>query len=190
MSRKKKKVVFLSAEEKRVACAELLDDYLNGYNALTQKLALPEHAIRLIMAPDEREALLNRIVREPSRESIVAMTSALLTTQQALWSNLLTPPEQLMCHEWHNEGRIAELTVHFHCFTPPDRAGWPEYYREFGEYLLKTNVNMRHLKTALESASLPIEVGYTLYQDEIIRTHIVMEPIALDERGLPMIRGS
>jgi hypothetical protein len=179
---------FATADERRHFLSAQLDDFLVGNNALCVKLGLQprrrgeaQRRVRLCLAPDDRQALLNRLVREPSRERIVSLTSALLTSGCEQWQQRLTPPEQQMQAEWEKSKAVAMLEIHFRAFLPPWREGWAAFYEEFSAHLLLGAGNQRNLQEAL-AKDLPLEFTYTVYRGEVIRQH-VLEPLPWDAEG-------
>ncbi len=182
---------FATEAQKRELCDEMLQDYLEGQNALHvklqshasvnnatqgQPLMVPFQELDLHIEPVDREALLNRVMREPTHQAIVRTTTALLCCSRQPWDRQLTELEQKMIVEAQ-----PRVLLHFRCFWPPSGDEWSEFYDEYGAYLLQGTENKAHLKLALEQ-QWPLEIGFATYGGEMVR-FVVLPPFAADQCG-------
>ncbi len=176
--------VFATEAQKRALCDDMLQDYLDGENALAVKLARlawpAEIQLQLHIEPADREALLARVMREPTRDAIVRSTTALLCSQRPPWDTEATKLEREMLKE-----ERPRVTLHFHCFAPPEGDAWAEFYDAYATYLLEGTDNKAHLLQAL-SERWPLEVGYSLYDGKMQR-FVVLPPYSPQQQGARIV---
>lgn len=176
-------VRFHTAEVKREICDTLIDEHILGEgNALVRKLSLGPSAVHVRFASEnDRLALLNRIVREPTKPAINDLLRLVLISGEGRFATALSPPEKRMRKAWKKKREHAQVVVHCVCFPAPvSGEAWGEFYEQWSLLLLNVQ-NRPYLQGALER-KLPLEVTYATYGEEVIRFSI-LKPIGANEPG-------
>lgn len=168
---------FASEAQKRELCSLSLQDYLDGDNVLSRKL---DRTLKLHITPQDQEALLNRIMREPTPQAIERTTSLLLRSGRPEWRDHLTETEQKI-----TEALQPRVQLHFRCFSPPSGDAWGKFYEQYGAYLLEGTDNKMHLKEALEK-QCPLEVGFATFDGAMLR-FIVLQPFPANQCGARLV---
>ena len=168
---------FASEAQKRQLCELCLQAYTDGENALSAKL---DRVIKLHLTRPDQEALLNRIMREPTPQAVERTMQLLLRSARPELQSKLTKTEEKI-----KEALQPRVQVQFRCFSPPSGEEWANFYEEYGAYLLEGVDNKAHLKQALEQ-NWPLEVGFTTYGKTMLR-FIVLQPLPPDQKGARLV---
>lgn len=182
-----KKRVATQEEKRLLFDTEVLRDYIeNGENTLALLLGKP---VLIDISSEDRQALLDRMMRTPYHKAILFMLNDIVTADGI--TTLSGDQEKLA------KKKQPRVKVSFTHFMPPSKidGGWqrakPEHerirkwsivYKQYEDYIIQSSRNAINMREAIQN-ELPIDmVVTTTLKNELLRL-VIFEPLPENQRG-------
>lgn len=182
-----KKRVATQEEKRHLFDTEVLTDYIEkGENALALLLRKP---VLIEISPEDRQALLDRMMRTPYHKAIFFMLNDILASDGM---TSLSEDQQALAKQ-----KKPKVRVTFTHFLPPAKldGGWqrakPEHeriqawsavYRQYEDYIIQSSRNAINMREAIQN-ELPIDmVVTTTLKNKLLRV-VIFEPLPENQRG-------
>lgn len=182
-----KKRVATQEEKRYLFDAEILSDHIDkGENALGVLLKKP---VFIDISPNDRQALLDRMMRTPQHKAIMFLLNDMVTADGI---TTMSKDQEKMAKR-----KKPHVKVSFTHFLPPAKidggwqraeAGherickWSIMYKRYEEYIIQSSRNANNMREAIQN-ELPIDmVITTTTKNELLRL-VIFEPLPENQRG-------
>lgn len=189
-----KKRVATQEEKRHLFDTEVLTDYIEkGENALGLLLEKP---VLIDISADDRQALLDRMMRTPYHKAIFFMLNDIVTSDGI--KTLSEDQEELA------KQKKPKIRVTFTHFLPPAKidGGWqrakPDHerirkwslvYKQYEDYIIQSSRNANNMREAIQN-ELPIDMVVTTTTTtrkkknvNILLRVVIFEPLPENQRG-------
>lgn len=182
-----KKRVATQEEKRHLFDTEILSDHIDkGENALGVLLKKP---VFIDISPDDRQALLDRMMRTPYHKAIMFLLNDMVAADGI--TTMSKDQEQLA------KRRKPHVKVSFTHFLPPAKidGGWqradPEHerirkwssvYKQYEELIVESSRNAINMREAVQN-ELPIDMVITTTTRNKLLRLVIFEPLPENQRG-------